>query len=98
HAVELRERHRVGAGAEQGERGSGLARQEIIALERQQLPELHRCPAEACEPLRETARIRGSQQRLRGGEALALREPANALHHSAERELSRREAEAEQSP
>ena len=94
--MQLRERHRLRAGAEQGERGARLARQELFGLERQELAELHRRAAQPREALRQPAHVRAGQQRFAGPEPLALGEPPDAFRQTAERELAGRQAEPEQ--
>ena len=98
HAPQLRIGHRVALRAQHAERIAELGRDDLVALQRQHLPDLHRRPAQRRQPARERFRITRSQYCREEVRPLAARELLRRSHRGGQRQLAAQHAEAQQPP
>ena len=92
HATQLRERHGVRIGAQDGERLRHFRRQQVVAFEREDLPELHRRAAQVRQALGEPRRGAGGQRNEAVGVAAAQALRDHARDHFAGHHAERQEA------
>jgi hypothetical protein len=94
HASKLFRGHRRGLRPQHRQGLREFRWQDVFALERNELPDLHGCAAQPGKPGREPARIGAGQQRTSKVASFAARESSQPLRRRAYRELSRRKAYA----
>ena len=93
HAADLLHGHGCGLRTQHGERLGELRRQDVIALQRHELPDLHGRAAQPPEPGREPRRVGRGKERLAEFGRLPAREAAEPLGGGTEGELPGRHAD-----